>query len=93
MLSHLLAPWLARRDIHYGWAMAGVTFLTMLATSASLGLPGVLIVPLRAEFGWGTGAISGPLALRLVPRDSKVGRSATRRMAGLANRKAGVAQP
>ena len=65
MLSHLLAPWLARRGIHYGWVMAGATFLTMLATSASVGLPGVLIVPLRAEFGWDTGAISAPLALRL----------------------------
>ena len=65
MLAHRLAPWLARRGIHYGWVMAGVTFLAMLATSASLGLPGVLIVPLRAEFGWNTGAISGPLALRL----------------------------
>jgi len=66
MLSHRLAPWLARRGIHYGWAMAGVAFLTMLATSASVGLPSVLIVPLRAEFGWSTGAISGPLALRLL---------------------------
>ena len=66
MLAKMLAPWLARRGIHYGWVMAGVTFLTMLATSACIGLPGVLIVPLRAEFGWDTGAISGPLALRLV---------------------------
>ena len=65
MLSHALAPWLARRGIHYGWAVAAVTFLTMLATSASIGLPGVLIVPLRTEYGWDTGAISGPLALRL----------------------------
>ncbi len=66
MLANMIAPWLTRRGIHYGWAMAGVTFLTMLATSACVGLPGVLIVPLRAEFGWDTGAISGPLALRLV---------------------------
>ena len=65
MLSGLLAPWLARRGIHYGWAIAAVTFLTMLATAACIGLPGVLIVPLRAEFGWDTGAISGPLGLRL----------------------------
>jgi MFS family permease len=65
MLATWLAPLLARRGIHYGWAVAGVTFLTMLATSACMGLPGVLIVPLRAEFGWDTGAISGPLALRL----------------------------
>ncbi len=65
MLATVLAPWLARRGIHYGWAIAAVTFLTMLATSACVGLPGVLIVPLRGEFGWDTGAISGPLALRI----------------------------
>ncbi len=65
MLATMLAPWLARRGIHYGWAIAAVTFLTMLATSACVGLPGVLIVPLRGEFGWDTGAISGPLALRI----------------------------
>ena len=65
MLSLPLASWLGRRGIHYGWAMAVVTFLTMLATSASVGLLGVLLVPLRVEFGWDTGAISGPLALRL----------------------------
>ena len=65
MLAPVLARWLSHRGIHYAWVMAGVAFLTMLATSASIGLPGVLIVPLRTEFGWQTGAISGPLALRL----------------------------
>jgi predicted MFS family arabinose efflux permease len=65
MLSHIIAPWLARRGIHYGWLVMTVTFLTMLATSACMGLPGVLIVPLRLEFGWDTGAISAALGLRL----------------------------
>ena len=65
MLSHLIAPWLARRGIHYGWLIVGVTFLTMLATAACIGLPNVLIVPLRDEFGWDTGAISAPLGMRL----------------------------
>ena len=65
MLSHLIAPWLARRGIHYGWLIIAVTFLTMLATAACMGLPGVLIVPLRQEFGWETGAISAALGLRL----------------------------
>jgi sugar phosphate permease len=46
--------------------MVLVTFLTMLATAAAMGMPGVLLVPLRAEFGWDTGQISGALALRLV---------------------------
>jgi MFS family permease len=65
MLSHLIAPWLARRNIHYGWLVVAVTFLTMLATSACMGLPGVLIIPLRTEFGWETGEISAALGLRL----------------------------
>jgi sugar phosphate permease len=65
MLSGYLAPYLARRGIHYGWAVAAVTFLTMLSTSAAMGMAGILIVPLRGEFGWDVSAISGPLALRL----------------------------
>jgi predicted MFS family arabinose efflux permease len=66
LLSHLLAPALAKRGIHYGWAVVAVTFLTMLATSAAMGMPGVLLLPLRTEFGWDTGQISGALALRLL---------------------------
>jgi predicted MFS family arabinose efflux permease len=66
MLSHLLAPALARRGIHYGWAVVAVTFLTMLATAAAMGMPGVLLLPLKGEFGWDLGAISGALALRLL---------------------------
>ncbi len=65
MLSHLIAPALARRGIHYGWAMVAVTFLAMLSTAAAMGMPGVLMTPLRTEFGWQISAISGPLALRL----------------------------
>ncbi len=66
MLSSLVAPALARRGIHYGWLMVFITFLTMVATSAAMGMPGVLMAPLRAEFGWDTGSISGALALRLL---------------------------
>src|ERR1700728_788509 len=66
MLSTVLAPALARRGIHYGWAVVAVGFLTMLATSAALRLPGVLLLPLKNEFGCDLGAISGALALRLL---------------------------
>jgi sugar phosphate permease len=65
MLSHLLAPALARRGIHYGWAVVAVTFLVMLSTAAAQGMPGVLMRPLTAEFGWSTSSISAVLALRL----------------------------
>ena len=66
MLAHLVAPMLARRGIHYGWVMAAVTFLVMLSTSAALGVPGVMLLPLHTEFGWPVAAISGALALRLM---------------------------
>ena len=66
MLSTPVAAALARRDVHYGWVVAGVTFLTMLVTAAAMGAPGVLIVPLEKEFGWSTSEISAALALRLV---------------------------
>lgn len=66
MLSGLIAPPLARRQIHYGWVMVAITFLTMLATASSMGMPGVLLVPLKVEYGWDTGAISGAMALRLM---------------------------
>lgn len=61
-----LAAALARRGIHYGWAVAAVTFLTMLVTAGAVGAPGVLILPLQKEFGWATSEISSALAIRLL---------------------------
>jgi MFS family permease len=66
MLSSLVAPALARRGIHYAWFMVVITFVTMVATAAAMGMPGLLMDPLKAEFGWDTSAISGALALRLL---------------------------
>lgn len=66
MLAHLIAPALARRGIHYGWAVVGATFLVLLSTAAAMGMPGVLLRPLMSEFGWSTSAVSGPLSLRLL---------------------------
>ena len=57
---------LARRNIHYGWVVVAVTFLTMLVTAGAMGAPGVLIVPLEHEFGWDNAQISSALALRLL---------------------------
>ena len=65
MFAAVLAPALARRGVHYAWAVVAATFLVMLATAAAMGMPGVLIRPLSAEFGWSTADISGALALRL----------------------------
>jgi sugar phosphate permease len=65
MTSNPVASALARRDIHYAWVVAGVTFLTMLVTAGAVGAPGVLILPLQREFGWGTAEISAALGIRL----------------------------
>ena len=66
MVSSALAGFLGRRDIHYGWVVVGVTFLTMLVTAGAMGAPGVLIVPLEHEFGWDNAQISSALAIRLL---------------------------
>ncbi|MFF7709236.1 MFS transporter [Pseudomonas sp. NPDC007930] len=66
MIARSLAAGLARRQVHYGWAVVFATFLVMLVAAAAMGAPGVLIQPLQAEFGWSTSQISVALAVRLV---------------------------
>ncbi|MEP9365709.1 MFS transporter [Xanthobacter sp. VNH20] len=66
MLSNRLAAFLAARGIHYGWVVAGVTFLTMLSAAGAVGAPGVLLLPLQREFGWSTSEISAAMAVRLL---------------------------
>jgi sugar phosphate permease len=64
-LSNPLAVAMAARNLHYGWVVAGATFLVMLATAGAMGAPGVILQPLEKEFGWSTEAISAALAVRL----------------------------
>lgn len=64
MISNRVAAALQSRGIHYGWLVAGVTFLTMLTMSAALGLPGAMLLPLSHEFGWTTQQVSSTLAIR-----------------------------
>jgi MFS family permease len=66
MISTPLAARLASRNVHYGWVVAAVTFLTMLVVAGAVGAPGVLLLPLQREFGWETSEISGALAIRLL---------------------------
>ncbi|HEY0329804.1 MAG TPA: MFS transporter [Rhodopseudomonas sp.] len=66
MISTWLAAMLARRDIHYGWVMVAVTFLTALVSAGAVGAPGVFIVPLQQEFGWSTAEISSALSIRFI---------------------------
>ncbi|UCF53646.1 MAG: MFS transporter [Bradyrhizobium sp.] len=66
MISNWLAATLSRRNIHYGWVMVGVTFLTALISAGTVGAPGVFIVPLQKEFGWSTAQISSALSIRFI---------------------------
>jgi MFS family permease len=66
MISGWLSIILARRNIHYGWAMIAVTFVTALVSAAAVGAPGVFIVPLQKEFGWSTAEISSAMSIRFV---------------------------
>src|SRR6266436_4558722 len=66
MISNWLSTALARRNIHYGWAMVAVTFFTALVSAGAVGAPGVFIVPLQKEFGWTTAEISSALSIRFV---------------------------
>ena len=64
-LSNRLAAALGARGIHYGWTVAGATFLVMLANAGAMGAPGVFIGPLEKEFGWSAADISSAFAIRL----------------------------
>src|SRR3954464_6754721 len=66
MISNWLSAALARHNIHYGWAMVGVTFFTALISAGTVGAPGVFIVPLQKEFGWTTAEISSALSIRFI---------------------------
>src|SRR5262245_21924723 len=66
MISNWLSATLARRNIHYGWAMVGVTFFAALISAGTVGAPGVFIVPLQKEFGWSNAEISSALSIRFV---------------------------
>lgn len=48
----------AGRRLHYAWVIVGITSLALLAANGSRAMPGVLIMPLEGEFGWGRAGIS-----------------------------------
>src|SRR6202049_4696872 len=66
MISNWLSAALARRNIHYGWAMVGVTLPPALIPAATVGAPGVFIVPLKKEFAWSPAEISSALSIRFI---------------------------
>jgi MFS family permease len=54
-----------RNRIHPAWWVAAVTFLALVGAAAFRSVPGVLIDPLRAEFGWSVTTISSAVAVNM----------------------------
>jgi nitrate/nitrite transporter NarK len=51
--------------LHYAWIVAAITFLVLLITAGIRATPGVLMVPLEAEFGWSRATISAAVAINI----------------------------
>jgi sugar phosphate permease len=51
--------------LHYAWVVAAVTFLVLLVTAGVRATPGILMVPLEAEFGWNRAVISAAVAINI----------------------------
>jgi sugar phosphate permease len=56
--QHTVAPGSRPPRLHYAWAIAGVTFFTLLIGAGIRSSPGVLVVPLENEFHWSRATIS-----------------------------------
>ncbi|GEO39296.1 MFS transporter [Skermanella aerolata] len=61
-----LSDRLARGRIHYGWYVAGITFVTLLVAAGIRSMPSILILPVEQEFGWSRATISFAVAINLV---------------------------
>src|SRR3954454_11647237 len=59
------APGPRTRRIHPAWWVAAVTFLALVGAAAFRAVPGVLIDPLHAEFGWSVSTISAAVAVNM----------------------------
>jgi predicted MFS family arabinose efflux permease len=60
--------WVARRigaRFHYGWLVAAVVFLVLLAAAGTRATPSVMMVPLEHEFGWSRATISLAISVNI----------------------------
>jgi len=52
--------------LHYAWIIVAVTFVVVVVTAGVRATPGVLIVPLEAQFGWSRATISAAIGVNLL---------------------------
>ena len=53
-------------SFHYGWIVAGTTFLAIMTGAAVRSAPGILIAPLENEFHWSRATISFAISINLL---------------------------
>ena len=54
-----------RGRIHYGWYVAAITFLTLLAAAGSRAAPSVMILPICNEFQWSRATVSSIISINI----------------------------
>src|SRR5512136_1120362 len=52
--------------LHYAWVVLAVTFLCLLTAAAVRSLPGILMHPLEAEFGWDRATIGLAVSINVL---------------------------
>ena len=52
--------------LHYAWIIVAISFMAVVVTAGVRATPGVLIVPLEAEFGWSRATISFAVSVNLL---------------------------
>ncbi len=55
-----------RQPLHYAWIVLGVTFVCLLTVAAVRSVPGIIVRPLEAEFGWDRAAIGLAVSINLI---------------------------
>ncbi len=55
-----------RQPLHYAWIVLGVTFVCLLTVAAVRSVPGIIVRPLEAEFGWNRAAIGLAVSINLI---------------------------
>ena len=65
-MAAVVQPPAAVHRLHYGWIVAGVTFLALLAAAGVRSSPSVFIVPIETEFGWTRTTVSAAIAINLL---------------------------
>ncbi len=51
---------------HYAWVIFAVAFMTLLGAAGFRSAPGVLVDPLREEFGWSRSVVGGAISLNVL---------------------------